>query len=165
MIWAEMESLGKGLSEKALERNVRERLSTATVEKRFGRDLHLLNLLIYYPRSFSRLITCDWRILLTEPAIVEIVETFVDEYGREGSCSAQDLLESLRSEAARKQLREAMLQPSFYSDGTVDLAVAEFEDKVYQIRISAALKKARERGDIEGLNEVLKLKAEGPTRS
>jgi hypothetical protein len=71
-------------------------------------------------------------------------------------------MQGLGSDAARKQLREALLEASYYSDHSVEQAVAEFEEKAHQIKISASIQQAKERGDMEGLNQLLKLKAKRP---
>lgn len=72
----------------------------------------------------------------------------------------EDLAGNLASEKAREQLREGLLMPSFYSDGTVDLAIQEFERKIRQIQLSISIQKAREEGDLESMNRLLKKKAE-----
>jgi hypothetical protein len=46
----------------------------------------------------------------------------------------------------------------------VELAVVELEEKVRQIKISASIKKAKESGDIESLNQLLRLKAQRPAK-
>ena len=73
----------------------------------------------------------------------------------------EDLTSGLASEKAREQLREGLLLPSFYSDQTVDLAIEEFERKIHQLHLSRSIQKAREQGDLEGINRLLKEKAEG----
>ena len=73
----------------------------------------------------------------------------------------ESLLNSLESERAREQLREGLLLPSFYSDQTVDLAIEELEKKIRQIEFTRSLRKAREQRDLEGINRLLKQKAEG----
>jgi DNA primase len=155
VLWAQLRSLEKKLSTSAIESDVKGRLAASKVEKRFD-DLHLLNLLIHYPDAASRLVDCEWRILLSDVAVMEIVETFFQKYSQEGSFSPQDLLESLESDDARKQYSEALVEAPHYSKQEVDLAVAEIRGKAHQKLISESIKKAR--GDAEALNQILELK-------
>ena len=155
VLWAQMRSHEKKLAESAVESDVRGRLAASKVEKRFD-DLHLLNLLIHYPDVASRLVDCEWKILLSDVAVIEIVNTFFKKYNQEGSFLPQDLLENLVSEDARKQYSEALVEAPHYSKQEVDLAVAEIRGKVHQRMISESLKKAR--GDAEALNQILELK-------
>jgi DNA primase len=155
VLWAQMRSLEKKLSASAIESDVKGRLAASKVEKRFD-DLHLLNLLIHYPDAASRLVDCEWRILLSDVAVMEIIDTFFQKYSQEGSFSPQDLLERLESDDARKQYSEALVEAPHYSKQEVDLAVAEIKGKAHQKMISESIKKAR--GDAEALNQILELK-------
>jgi DNA primase len=155
VLWAQMRSLEKKLSASAIESDVKGRLAASKVEKRFD-DLHLLNLLIHYPDAASRLVDCEWRILLSDVAVIEIIDTFFQKYSQEGSFSPQDLLERLESDDARKQYSEALVEAPHYSKQEVDLAVAEIKGKAHQKMISESIKKAR--GDAEALNQILELK-------
>jgi len=164
VVLAELRASGQFISRKNFERDMKEHLAVSKVERRFGRDFHLLNLMIHFPQAVLRLKNCEWKVLLSEPAVTEIVETFFENYPRGGSFSHEELLENLQNEDARKLLREALLLPSFYSDQMVELAVVELEEKVRQIKISASIQKAKESGDIESLNQLLKLKAQRPVK-
>jgi DNA primase len=159
VVWSELKSHRKYPSGKSAETGLGLRLATAKAEKTVS-DLQLLNLLVHYPQTAIRLMDCEWKALLSDPGVVEIVDAFFQKYRQEGQFSAEDVEHDLTSEDARKQLREALLEAPYYSAQTVDQAVAEFEDKANQIRISASIQKAKERGDIEGLNQLLKLKAQ-----
>jgi DNA primase len=155
VLWAQMRSLENKVSASAIDSDVKTRLAASQVEKRFD-DLHLLNLLIHYPETASRLVDCEWRILLSDVAVMEIIDTFFQKYSQEGSFSPQDLLESLASDDARKQYSEALVEPPHYSNQEVDLAVAEIMGKAHQKMISESIKKAR--GNAEALNKILELK-------
>jgi DNA primase len=156
---SDMKRWRKGHSEKALERNLRDRMNSSRVEKKFSRDVPLLNLLIHYPRHIDKLMNCEWQVLISDPDIEEILNAFFEKYRSEGSFQPEALFEKLENEAAQQQLREALLLPPFYTDQTVDLAVTEFEEKIDQIRISKSIHKAKEKGDLEGLNQLLKMKS------
>jgi hypothetical protein len=163
-VWSEVRGFREMTSAKAFETNLKNRLTSSRAEKRFGSDLHVLNMLVHYPHMVIRLMDCEWKVLLSDPTIVEIVNTFFKKYSLEGPFPPEHLLESLESEDARKEFREALLLTPFYSDQTVELAVAEFEEKIHQIKISASIQTAKERGDIERLNQLLKLKAQRSPR-
>jgi len=159
IVWSELKAFRKNSSESSVGRDLRQRLAASQAEKRLS-DSQLLNLLIHYPQAALRLMECEWKMLLSDPAVVEIVETFFQKYRQGDQCSAEDLAQGLESETARKQLREAMLEASYYSDQMIEQALTEFEDKVHQATMSASIKRAKKRGDIEELNQLLKLKAQ-----
>ncbi len=155
VLLSELRSFEKDRSGRAFQTRMKGRLTDSKVEKRFD-DLHLLNLLIHYPDAASRLVGCDWKILLSDSAVIEIVETFFRKYSQEGPFLPQDLLESLKSDVAREQFREALVDDAHYSEQEVDLAVAEIEEKAQEKKITASIKMAK--GDVEALNQLLELK-------
>jgi predicted RNA-binding protein YlxR (DUF448 family) len=95
--------------------------------------------------------------------VTQIVETFFQKHRENISLSPENLENSFESEAARIKLREVLVGRSFYLAGEVEQAVREIERKAYQRRLSESLKMAK--GDIETLNKLLKLKAQGPVGS
>lgn len=155
VLWAQLRSLEKRLSGSAIDSDVKSRVAASKVEKRFD-DLHVLNLLIHYPDTAAKLVDCEWRSLLSDVAVLEIVDTFFQKYSREGSFSPQELLESLESDDARKQYSEALVEAPHYSSQEVELAVEEIKGKARQKMISQSIKKAK--GDVEALNQILELK-------
>ena len=158
IVWSELKRFMGNPSEKAVERDLKQKLALSGVTKRYHNDVVFLNLLIHYPHTVPRLMDCEWRLLFSDPVIVEIVDTFFKKYCQEGHFIPDDLVESLDSEAARTQFREALLQPPIYSDDEVELRVVMFEEKVHEIKRKASVQSAGKRGDIEGLNELLKTK-------
>jgi DNA primase len=160
-LWVELKNLQRGTTGGSEIQGLSERLAKPAVEKRFSRDLHFLNLLIHYPEAAQGLRNLPWQVLLSDASIIEIGEVFFQHYGPGGFSSMEDLTSGLASEKAREQLREGLLLPSFYSDQTVDLAIEEFERKIHQLHLSRSIQKAREQGDLEGINRLLKEKAEG----
>ena len=159
---SELRTLGKNLSAKGLDRGLKEGVSGAKAEKNYG-DLQLLNLLVHHPDAAARLMECGSQILISDPTVTQIVGAFFEEYGKGETVSLGKLEDSLENETARIKLREVLVGCSFYSDGEVEQAVGEIERKAYQKRLSDSVKMAK--GDIEGLNKLLKLKAQGPLRS
>jgi len=89
---------------------------------------------------------------------MEIVDAFFEKYSHEGPFSPEDLLDNLESEVACRYFREALVEDSYYPDQEVEQALEELEEKEHQIRIKAAIQRACERGDDEGLNQLLKMK-------
>lgn len=161
VLWAELKNLQRGTTGGIENHGLSERLARPAVEKRFSRDLHFLNLLVHYPAAAQGLRNLQWQVLLSDASIIEIGKAFFQHYGAGGSSSMEDLARSLESEKAREQLREGLLLPSFYSEQTIDLAIEEFERKIRQIQLSRSIQKAREQGDLESINRLLKEKAEG----
>ena len=161
ILWSELKSLKRAVSGNSERHSLSDRLAKGTAEKRFSRDLHFLNLLIHYPGAAQELKNSPWQLLLSDASIVEIGNAFFQKYKAGGTFSMDSLLNSLESERAREQLREGLLLPSFYSDQTVDLAIEELEKKIRQIEFTRSLRKAREQRDLEGINRLLKQKAEG----
>ena len=161
VLWVELKNLQRGVTGGSENHGLSERLAKPAVEKRFSRDLHFLNLLIHYPEAAQSLRNLSWQVLLSDASIIEIGKAFFQHCGPGGFSSMEDLASYLASEKAREQLREGLLLPSFYSDQTVDLAIEEFERKIRQIQLSRSIQKAREQGDLEGINRLLKEKAEG----
>jgi DNA primase len=161
ILWSELKSLKRAVSGNSERHSLSDRLAKGTAEKRFSRDLHFLNLLIHYPGAAQELKNSPWQLLLSDASIVEIGNAFFQKYKAGGTFSMESLLNSLESERAREQLREGLLLPSFYSDQTVDLAIEELEKKIRQIEFTRSLRKAREQRDLEGINRLLKQKAEG----
>jgi DNA primase len=164
VILAELSTASKSAPNGFREKNLRESISAPRAGKHLS-DLQLVNLLIHHPSAIARLIDCEWEVLLSDPGILQIMSAFFQKYRREGSFPPESLLECLDGDSVREQYREALLSPAYYSDQAVDTAVSEFEEKIQQIKISESIQKARERGDIEGLNALLKIKAQRISRS
>ena len=158
IVWFELKRFVGNPPGKTVERNLKQGLASSGVAKRYHNDVVFLNLLIHYPHTVPRLMDCEWRILFSDPVIVEVVDTFFEKYHQEGHFPSDDLVESLDSEAARNQFREALLQPPIYSDDEVELCVDMFEERVNEIKRKASVQSAGKRGDFEGLNELLKAK-------
>jgi hypothetical protein len=66
------------------------------------------------------------------------------------------LSDDLESDAARKQLREVLVEDSHYSEHEVEQAVAEIQNKAHKISISVSFRKAK--GDVKAQNQLLELK-------
>ena len=137
-------------------RALRERLSSSQAIA--GDDMPLLNLLIYHPAAIRDLVRFNCKILLSHPLVIEIFDQMVDLYKEKTSLSAADVLEKMETTPAGQYLREAMLAPSIYSETMVEQALKEFEDRVLKKGLNDSIVKARQDGDLESLNRILKLK-------
>jgi hypothetical protein len=104
------------------------------------------------------LIDHNLRILLSDPIIMEIFDAMVEIYQEKGEITPADTLERLEKEPAKERFREAMLTPPICRDDEVEQAVKEFEDRAHRMMMTESSIKARERGDIESLNQLLKLR-------
>lgn len=153
VIWGE-------LREPRAERPVLEaRLDSPQVASRYGRDVHFLNLIVHFPETAERLEPSGWESLLTDPDAREIAGAVFDHYREQGALAPEAILERLGRDSAREQLREILLQSPFYDAESVDLAVSEFTERARQLRITKSIQEAREKRDLESLNNLLKLKA------
>ncbi|SPD72808.1 DNA primase [uncultured Desulfobacterium sp.] len=139
-----------------------ENLKSPSANKTLIRDLQLLNLLLNYPDTIPRLMECDCTNIISDSVIREIVDFMFEKYLLDGPVSHECLLDGLKSDACREQLREALHKPFIiYSDKDVEQAVDEFEEEVHQRRISESLKNAK--GNLEAQNQLLKLKKQRAT--
>jgi DNA primase len=159
IVLAELRNRQAYQSGKEREDNIRKRLSGLKAKR--GDDLPLLNLLIHAPHTMNRLMDLDCKVLLSDPIIMEIFDFMYEIYTKEGKFIPTEMLEKLDGESTRERFREAMLSSPIYPDEVVEQAVREFEDRVYKIKLSESINKAREQGDIESLNQLLKLKSSG----
>jgi DNA primase len=145
-------------SQKADRSLVREGLIASTARRRD--DYDLLNLFIHYPHTMEMLVPCGCDLLLSDPAVMDIFDVMYEAYGREAKASTPDILNRLESNPAKERFREAMLSPPVYQEDMVEQAVQEFRNKIERIRIAESIDRARSRGDLEGLNQLLKLKSD-----
>jgi hypothetical protein len=162
VVLSELGRVRKSPSDKAAYGDLKGRLTESRVEKSLS-DLQVLNLLVHYPNSVSRLMECDCRVLLSNPVVREIVDTIFKKLVQEGPSSTENIMEALESEAAREQLREILHRPFIvYSDKDAEQAVREFEEKANQKKFMASLRNAK--GDVQAQNRLIKSRNQGPTR-
>ena len=156
-ILTELKKWIKRPSWKGKEKGIKERMFDSKAKKLD--DLPFLNLLIHNPHIMDRILKLEFKALLSDPTIIEIIDVMAEIYTREGQISPAEILERLDNMPTMERFREAMLAPAIYRLEEVEQAVNEFEDRVHKIKMSDAIDKARERGDLEGLNQLLKLKS------
>jgi DNA primase len=158
-VWSELRKAMKNPSARGPGGKPDQGVSLSRAEK--ITDLQLLNLLVFYPESVSKLVDTECRVLVSDPSIREIIDTIFEIYVRAGEYTADDLLNSLDSEAAREKLREILHRPfAVYSGAEVRQAVAEFERKAHQKVFVDSLKRAR--GNAEAMNDLIKSKFSDP---
>jgi DNA primase len=133
-----------------------ERLSASKVKK--IDDLHLLNLFVHYPQTIDRLMNLDYKVLLSDPVVIGIFESVEEICTGEEDIKPANILERLEGDSTKERFRETMLSAPIYPHDMVEQALNEFEAKIHRIRRSESINKAREQGDIEGLNQLLKSK-------
>ncbi|MBW1805479.1 MAG: DNA primase, partial [Deltaproteobacteria bacterium] len=160
IVWAELrkqQTDGKGREE-----GLRRRLADSTVKR--SDDIPMLNLLIHSPQSMRRLMTRDCKLLLSDPIVMEIFDSMCEICNNEQEFTPEEILERLEGESVQERFREAMLSPRIYPDEMVELAIDEFENRIKKIKLSESINRAREHGNIEELNQLLKLKSRGQGR-
>ena len=124
-------------------------------------DIQVLNLLINFPEAFEKLLSHDWRLLLSDPAVIRIIEKTEEIYRSKKSINPSEILEKLEDQKEKAVFSEIMLSESIYTDETVDQAILDYENRIKSINISKSISEAKEQGDIEKLNRLIKLKKVG----
>src|SRR4030042_1866222 len=135
------------------EGRLRERLSNLKMEISPERDL--LNLMIHYPSAMDRFIDSEYRILLSDPDIIEIFHCMDGIYRKEGRIQLDELPERLEHESARETLREIMLSAPICPDDSIEQAINEFKNKILKTKISRSLRSKI--GDLEESSKLLNI--------
>jgi len=156
-VLTELRNLNSHHAREADRNGLREKLSKSKPKKRAETDL--LNLFIHHPHTMDRMLQKDCKILVSDPIAIEIFNALYEIYTNEGEIPAAEILDKLEGDKLKERFREAMLSPPIYPGEMVDQAMTEFEDKINKIRMSASIHMAREQGDLERLNQLLKLKS------
>jgi hypothetical protein len=112
--------------------------------------------LIHHPRTTERIIGPDFRLLLSDPTIMDIFDTVIEIYHSEGPLPPEAILDRLEREASKERFREVMLKPPICRENEVDQALKDFEDRVQRIKISDSKRRAMKEGDMEGLRKIPK---------
>jgi DNA primase len=133
---------------------LRESLSATKAKRRD--DLYLLDLLVHHSQVTGKLLSSDFRRLLSDPTIVGIFDTVVEIYHEEGPLPPEAILDRLEGEGAKERFREVMLGSPIFRDSEVGQALKDFEDRVHRMKISESKQRAVEQGDMEGLRQIPK---------
>ncbi|MDB9822397.1 DNA primase [Deltaproteobacteria bacterium] len=135
------------------EKNLRKSLSSLKMETSPERDL--LNLIIHYPHAMDRIIDSDYRILLSDPVIIEIFRYMDEAYRREGNIKTEEIIGKLQDKSAEEKFREVMMSSPICPDETLEQAIDEFKDKISKVKVSKSLRKTI--GDLEGSTQLLNI--------
>jgi len=136
----------------------RPRTSEKKEAKRMD-EVYLLNLLLHHPAAAGRIRDLDWKTLVSDPGITEMVACLLDKGAGQGTAQ-EEILAGLSSEETQQAFREAMLSPSIFTEEEVDRALRDFGEKILRIKIQDSVAQARVRGDFETYHRILKLKKE-----
>jgi DNA primase len=134
-----------------------------TPEKKDARridDIYLLNLVLHHPRAIARIRDLEWRILLSDPVVTEIIVCILEKTSGGGELDQEEILDGLSGEVARQVFREAMLGPSIIPEEELERALQDFGEKILRIKIQNSVAQARAKGDFETYNRLLKLRKE-----
>jgi DNA primase len=123
-------------------------------------EVYLLNLLLHHPGTIPRVRDLEWKSLVSDPVVVEIVGCVLGKNPGGGAIDPEGILAGLSGEETREVFREAMLSPSIFTDEDVEMALRDFGEKILRIKIQDSGAQARARGDFETYNRILKLKKE-----
>jgi DNA primase len=123
-------------------------------------DVYLLNVLLHHPRTIPRVRDLEWKSLVSDPVVIEIVGCILAKSPEGGTIDPEGILAGLSGEETREVFREAMLSPSIFTDEDVERALQDFREKILRIKIQDSGAQARARGDFETYNRILKLKKE-----
>ncbi len=157
IVWEELDKLsreGGSADAGATQSSLR-----ASLAIKYNRDMHVLNLLIHHPEVASDLSDCPWEEFVQDECTCKLIARFFDKLKKGGQFAPEQLLEELEDEGARNELREALMLPSFYDEASAQLAASEIRRKIDEIRITSSIREARERGDMEQLNTLLRERA------
>jgi DNA primase len=153
IVLSELRNQRANRHEEGDENGIRKRLSHLKMEVSPERDL--LNLMIHYPNAMDRFIDGDYRILLSDPDIMEIFHCMDEMYQKEACIRSDEISEKLEHESARETFREIMLSAPICPDDALEQAINEFKNKISKIKISKSLRNAI--GDLEGSSQLLKI--------
>jgi DNA primase len=123
-------------------------------------DVYLLNLILHHPGTIARIRDLEWKNLVSDPVVVEMVGCVIEKNRGAGAIDQEEVLAALSGEDAREAFREAMLSPSIFSKEDVERAIQDFQEKILRIKIQDSVAQARATGDFETYNRILKLKKE-----
>lgn len=121
-------------------------------------DFQLLNLFVHFPENAVKILNDDIKLLLSDDSAVRIFNRVIEVYKQEGEIIPDQILENLDEGPEKEVLSEAMLSDPIYSEENVNQAITDFGNKVERIKIQKSIDEAKESGDLERLNELIKLK-------
>jgi predicted RNA methylase len=144
------------VSSRDIEKEIKSRIKSSSVKNLD--DFQLLNLFVHFPDSAARILHDNLRLLLSNDSVVKIFNRIIKTYEQEREIIPDQILESLGEGTEKEILSGIMLSDSIYSEDNVEQAITDFEKKIQQIVVQNSINEAKESGDLEKLNELIKLK-------
>ncbi|MFC1839015.1 DNA primase [Thermodesulfobacteriota bacterium] len=147
--------INKG-SSRDIENDIKTKINGRSVKKLD--DFQLLNLIVHFPDSAVKILNNDLGLLLSDNLVVKIFNRIIETYKQDGEIIPDRILESLDEGPEKEVLSEIMLSDPIYREENVSQAVTDFEKKIQWIVIQSSINEAKESGDLEKLNELIKLR-------
>lgn len=160
VIWEELAALGRKTSTREGPRILAARFQDADTARRYGRDMHFLNLIVHYPGTMARLVSYDWKGFLNDPVVMTIVETCFRHFREHDTLEVDSVLGSMDDPEASRLLREVLILPPIFKQEDVQWAVAELVARAEEEKLSKRIRDVRQSGDLLALNEILRVKAQ-----
>lgn len=140
------------------ENSVKPELITSGSGVRSLKEYHLLNLIIHAPETAGRLLIDDFRMLISTNEVVKIFNMLAEEYRLIKRINPAQILESMQDGSEKEIFNELMLSEPIYKGTAIEQAVLEFENRIYDIKLTNSINEAKSTGNIEKLNELIKLR-------
>lgn len=121
-------------------------------------DFQLLNLFVHFPDNAVRILNDDLRLLLSNSSVIKIFNKMIKTYKQEREINPDRILEILDEDTEKEILSGIMLSDPIYREDNVTQAITDFEKKIQRVVIQNSINEAKESGDLERLNELIKLK-------
>jgi DNA primase len=122
------------------------------------KEYHLLNLLIHSPETAGKILVDDFSVLISTGEVVKICKILAEEYRLNKRIDPAQILESMQEGPEREIFNELMLSEPIYKGPAIEQAVLEFENRINDIKLANSIIEAKNSGDIEKLNELIKLR-------
>jgi DNA primase len=122
------------------------------------KEYHLLNLIIHSPGIAGRVLIDDFKMLISTGEVVKIFNILAEEYKLKKSIDFEQILENMQEGPEREIFNEVMLSEPIYKGPAIEQAVLEFENRIYDIKLTNSINEAKSSGNIEKLNELVKLR-------
>ncbi len=122
------------------------------------KEYDLINLLVHFPETASRILQDDFRFLLSDSILIKIFNRLAEIYRLEQKIIPEKALEIMQEGEERTFFNEIMLSDPIFKKDNVKQAIADFEKRIQRILIQKSIIDAKDSGNIEKVNEVYKLK-------
>ena len=163
-----LEELGKGRARAAFKGGSVSGEQGSSSEKRNAledmNEVYLLNLLAHHPHTVETLVKYDCRVLISNPVVRDLYDFIAGFSSDDSLLEPSRIMEKLEEGVVREKYREAMLSPAIFSGDGVDQVLKGFENRILQMKMEDSKAKAKERLDLEALNQILKFKKARETR-